>query len=266
MITAPAPAKINLGLAVGPVRADGMHELATILQRVDLADTISLEPAERLSVDGFAGDTLVRGALETLAAAAGVEPSWRAVVDKRIPLAAGLGGGSSDAATALRLANVLLPEPLPPARLHELACGLGSDVPFFLDPGPKLATGDGTTLAPIELPQEFTVLLLLPHGAHKPSTASVYAGYRPAQGFERRRQAIAAIAAAGRDADLGGLPGNDLARSEHTGELEALGAFHAQVSGAGPTVYGLFADRERAERGRAAVEPIGATWLVNPAW
>src|SRR5207249_3202768 len=91
-----APAKINLALAVGPRRADGLHEVATVLQRVDLCDTIALEPASSLRVEGFPADTLVRDALQALAAAAGVEPTWSVRIGKRIPVAAGLGGGSSD--------------------------------------------------------------------------------------------------------------------------------------------------------------------------
>ena len=266
MISAAAPAKINLGLAVGPLRPDGLHEVATIIQRLDLADTVSLEHAATLTVDGFPADTLVRGALEALARAAGVEPRWRARIVKRIPVAAGLGGGSSDAASALRLGNALLAEPLSSGRLGELARGLGSDVPFFLDPGPKLATGDGTTLEPADLPQDYSVVLLLAHGAHKPSTASVYARFEPEAGFEERRERLRALAAAGRGADLGALPGNDLAHSPYAERLRALGAFHAEVSGAGPTVYGLFVDRERARAARAALEGLGTTWLAAPAW
>src|SRR5262245_52890389 len=113
-----APAKINLALVVGPLRADGKHEVTTVYQRVALADRIELERADDLRVDGFADDTLVRGALEALAVETGTTTSWHVRLEKRIPVAAGLGGGSSDAATTLRLANAALPDPLPPDRLH----------------------------------------------------------------------------------------------------------------------------------------------------
>ena len=99
----PATAKLNLALVVGPVRPDGKHEVTTVLQRIDLCDRVAVEPAKRLSVDGFAGDTIVRRTLERLAEEAAAEPAWRARIWKKIPIAAGLGGGSSDAATALRL-------------------------------------------------------------------------------------------------------------------------------------------------------------------
>jgi 4-diphosphocytidyl-2-C-methyl-D-erythritol kinase len=261
-----AHAKINLGLVVGPLRSDGLHEVATVLQRLDLADTISVEPAAQLEVSGFADDTLVRRALEAAAAAAGVAPSWRARIDKRIPVAAGLGGGSSDAAAALRLASELLPRPLAPSRLAVLARRLGSDVPFFLERGPKLACGDGTRLEPLTLPQDYHVVLLLPHGAAKASTASVYAAFRGEAGFTQRCARLRELAAAGADADLAAFPGNDLVRSPHAARLRELGAFRAEVSGAGPTVYGLFRDAAAATRAGAELGSLGRVWLAAPSW
>ena len=266
MIKGSAFAKINLALVVGPVRPDGLHEVATIIQRVDLSDTVSLERAKALAVEGFAGDTLVRSALEKIAADCGIAPCWRARIDKRIPVAAGLGGGSSDAATAIRLACELLDRPPAPERVHEIAAGLGVDVAFFLDPAPKLATGTGTTLQPVDLPQDYTVLLLLPHGEAKNSTAEVYSRFDGQAGFDQRRALVVEIAAAGEAADLAALPPNDLARSPHSPRLRELGAFRAEVSGAGPAVYGLFHEREVAERAAAEVQSFGRIWLAAPAW
>jgi 4-diphosphocytidyl-2-C-methyl-D-erythritol kinase len=266
MTTGLAEAKINLALVVGDTRPDGLHEIATIYQRIQLADTISLEPARELGVEGFAEDTLVRRALERIAAAAGVEPAWRARIEKRIPVAAGLAGGSSDAATALNLAAGLLAERISREAIAEIAAGLGADVPFFLDPGPKLGTGSGTTLAPVELPQDYSVLLVLPHGEQKPSTGEIYARFDGAAGFADRRGLVLAVAAAGRHADLTALPPNDLARSPLSAELKALGAFRADVSGAGPTVYGLFHDHAAAEAAASEVAALGEIWLTRPAW
>ena len=192
------------------------------------------------------------------------------MIDKRIPVAAGLGGGSSDAATALRLANAQLEKPLGEQRLHELAASLGADVPFFLRNGPQLGSGDGGTLEPVEIPQDFVVCLLLPHGAGKPSTRAVYDAFDVrggGEGFGERatafREALGRVRVAH---DLAGLPSNDLASSVHAEALRAEGAFRADVSGAGPTVYGLFDDRETAERARDAVARIGSCWIANPAW
>src|SRR5436305_4542474 len=236
----PAPAKINLALIVGPLRADGKHEVLTVLQRIDLGDRITVEPAPDTTITGFPADTLVRDALARLGASHG----WRVHIEKHVPLAAGLGGGSSDAATALRLANGHLRDPLTVDRLRELAAGVGADVPFFLQDGPQLAAADGTALVPVDLPQDFAVLLLLPRGARKASTAEVYAdfeGRAGADGFAERAAALrSALVAVRRPRDLAALPANDLARSRLSAELRAHGAFRADASGAGPTLYGLF--------------------------
>src|SRR4051794_11255214 len=156
---ASAPGKINLGLVVGPLREDGKHELLTIYQRVGIADRIDVDPAVALTVAGFPTDTLVRAALEALAGHAGVEPHWRVTIEKRLPVAAGIGGGSSDAAAALQLANRGLEQPLDAAALHEVAAQVGADVPFFLRDGPHIGSGDGTALEAIDLPQDFWILL-----------------------------------------------------------------------------------------------------------
>jgi 4-diphosphocytidyl-2-C-methyl-D-erythritol kinase len=267
---ASAPAKINLGLVVGPLREDARHEFLSVLQRVGIADRIDVDRSARLTVDGFPEDTLVRGALERLAERTGTEPHWRVRIEKRLPVAAGVGGGSSDAATALRLANAQLPEPLGAGELHELAATLGADVPFFLHDGPQLASGDGTTLEPVDLPQDFWVVLALPTEARKESTGAVYAAFDArdgAAGWEERAAALReTVATARRPRDLVGLPPNDLARSPFSAELRELGAFHADVSGAGPTVFGLFHHRDAAESARRALRRRARTWITAPAW
>jgi 4-diphosphocytidyl-2-C-methyl-D-erythritol kinase len=191
-------------------------------------------------------------------------------IEKKIPVAAGLGGGSSDAATALRLANATLPQPLSPARLAGLARMLGADVPFFLAAGPQLGTGDGSELSPLELPQEYAVLLVLPSGATKSSTGDVYRAFDRRggeQGFPERREALLSAAATiSRPADLADLPANDLAASPLSGRLLELGAFRADVSGAGPGVFGLFDERAQATAAAEAMAGIGKVWLVDPAW
>lgn len=257
----PASAKINLALVVGPRREDGYHEVVTVLQRVALADRVAIEPAPTLRVTGFPGDTMVRGALEALAERAGVEPAWHAAITKRIPVAAGLGGGSSDGATALRLANALLPEPR--GDLHEIATGLGADVPFFLTSGPQLGEGTGTTLRPVSLPADYWVVLVVPHRQAKTSTADVYRAFDGAEGFDDRRAALLEAVEAG---DLAGLPPNDLASSPVAGELRELGAFRADVTGAGSTVYGLFLDRADAAAGQRTLRHAGRTCMTVPAW
>lgn len=266
--TAAAPAKVNLALVVGPVRPDGRHELVTVLQRVELADEVTVRRAEAVAVDGYAGDTIVAAALDAVRAATGV--AFAAHVRKEIPVASGLAGGSSDAATALMLANELLDEPLADDVVHAIAAGLGSDVPFFLAEGPQLGTGDGTELAAQTLPQAFAVVLALAHGAVKESTASVYHAFdarHGEQGFDDRRQRLldllGAIAA---PADLAALPSNDLASSPVAEELRARGAFRADVTGAGPVVYGLFEDEAAATAACASLADRALTWLTRPRW
>jgi 4-diphosphocytidyl-2-C-methyl-D-erythritol kinase len=263
-----AAGKINLALVVGPRRADERHELVTLYQRVALADRISVMRAAELRVDGFAGDTLVRRALESLADGSGTRFSAR--IRKRIPVAAGLGGGSSDAATALRLANDLRDDPLDPTQLHALACELGTDVPYFLEDGPQLGTGDGTQLEPVELPQDYWILLVAPRDTFKRSTADVYAEFDARggeRGYDDRRAALLdALATVRRPRDLATLPPNDLASSPLAEELRGLGAFRADVTGAGPAVYGLFLHGDLARIAQKRISPKGRTWLTAPAW
>lgn len=269
-----AAAKINLALVVGPRRADGLHEVASVLQRIDLYDRLELEPAPLLAVEGFAADTIVRAALERLAAEAGTEPAWRVRLSKQIPVAAGLGGGSADAAAALRLANDTLADPLGPERLLPLAASLGADVPFFLEPGPKLAEGAGERLTPLEIPQDFWVLVALPAASAKSSTAAVYARFDEREGgpgFEkRRRELLTGLELCRRPRHLAALPPNDLAeaagRPPLVADLGRAGAFRADVSGAGPAVYGLFHRRDEARAAARSLSGAGRTWVVAPVW
>jgi 4-diphosphocytidyl-2-C-methyl-D-erythritol kinase len=263
---APAPAKINLALVVGPQRADGRHDLVTVYQRVALSDHVAVERAEDVRVEGFRDDTLVRRALEVAADGS----AFAARIKKRIPVAAGLGGGSSDAATALRLANALRDDPLEASALHDAARSLGADVPYFLRDGPQLGTGDGTELTPLELPQDYWVVLVVPKGEVKASTAAVYAAFDArggADGYEERHaRLLGALGQVRRARDLAALPQNDLRSSPLTRELVDLGAFRADVSGAGPVVYGLFVHGHRARAAQRTISRKGRTWLTAPAW
>jgi 4-diphosphocytidyl-2-C-methyl-D-erythritol kinase len=261
-----APAKLNLALVVGPTRPDGKHEVATVLQRITLADTLALEAAPELEVQGFPEDTLVRRALESFADLAGAQPGWRVTIKKRIPVAVGLGGGSSDAAAALRLANESLDEPLAGHELHGLAAELGADVPFFLTAGPQLGEGDGTRLTSLDLPQDYWIVVLVPHGERKASTAVVYEDFDRrggAGGFEERRAALHEGLVRG---DLVALPANDLASSPLAEELVERGAFRADVTGAGPAVYGLFVEESEAVAAQASLASRGDVWIAAPAW
>jgi 4-diphosphocytidyl-2-C-methyl-D-erythritol kinase len=266
MMRAVAAAKINLALVVGPARADGRHELVSVYQRVALCDRLVVERAPSVRVEGFDGDTLVRRALEAVADGTG----FSAQIAKQIPVAAGLGGGSSDAAAALRVANSLRDDPLSEDELRQVARELGADVPYFLVDGPQLGTGDGTELSPLDLPQDYWIVLVLPHDAVKSSTGDVFAAFdvrHGEDGYEQRRAALlGALGDVRRPRGLAALPPNDLATSPLADELRALGAFRADVTGAGPTVYGLFLHAEHARAAQRQMSPKGRTWVTTPAW
>ena len=270
----PVAAKINLALLIGPVRPDRLHEVVTVMQRIDICDSVTLDRAPALVVEGYRKDTLVRSALTKLLAAADNGAAWRVRLEKRIPLAAGLGGGSADAGAALSLANRTLSTPLADAQLAELAAEVGADVPFFLTPGPKLAEGAGERLRPLELPQDYWVVVALPRLARKTSTADVYRRFdelKGAEDFDERRQTLLdALASVRRPRDFAAFPPNDLAatagRPGAVDELLERGAFRADVSGAGPAVYGLFHHRADAARAARRLRARARVWLVAPVW
>jgi 4-diphosphocytidyl-2-C-methyl-D-erythritol kinase len=268
-----APAKINLGLFVGPTRADGRHELVSVMQSISLADELTLEHApagaerDEVVCPGVAGENLAARALELFRGATGWDEGWlRLTIDKRVPVAAGLGGGSADAAAALRLARAasgLGDEDL----LFVLAEQLGADVPAQVVPGRWLATGAGELLDELPDPvSPFGVLVLAQ--ASGLSTAEVYAMAdrldlaHDAFFLEERRGALRGAlelgAALPRGADL---LYNDLQRAAVAlcpavapalEQAHDAGAEVAFVSGSGPTVVGLFARANGLERARRA--------------
>ncbi len=141
-----APGKVNLSLLLGPIRADGRHELVTVLESVSLADELTLTAGDGITADevvcpGVEGDNLAAAAIRALRAHGWTGPAVRIEIAKRIPVAAGMGGGSADAAAALRLAAHL--EPAGTEAIGEIAAGLGADVPSQLAPGLAIGRGPG---------------------------------------------------------------------------------------------------------------------------
>ena len=259
-----APAKLNLCLHVGrELRPDGRHELVSVMEPLALHDTLTLEQTPAASGDavvspGVEGPNLAATALERFRAATGWDgPPVTITIDKRIPVAAGMAGGSADAAAALRLArrhSGVGDEAL----LVELAESLGSDVPSQVRPRRVLVRGAGERLDPAPVPPKHYGLVVLPSDDGL-STAAVYRrfdelgrGPSAAELEEHAARAQRAIA-------TGGLPpfANDLepaARSlapaidEALAAVRGVGATWAMVSGSGPTVVGLFASPEDARR------------------
>lgn len=269
MIREIAPAKANLVLEIGPRRRDGLHEICSLFASLELADLVELEPcvrADRVECAGVEGPNLVSAALEAYRAAAGPGslPPLSVRIDKRIPVAAGLGGGSADAAAALRAADSLADRPLGAARLREIAMRVGADVPSQIEPGHALVTGAGEEVEPVDLPP--MTLVLVPQEEGLP-TGRVYAeadrlgASRP--GLESAR--LRALTRAPSLEELAPDLRNDLERAALSlrpelaavaAGLRASGASAALVSGSGPTVVGVFGDRAAAEA--AAVGIAGA--------
>ena len=178
----PSPCKVNLLLNILGKRPDGFHELETVLQPVKLFDELRFERGAegiQLTCSDPALPTdsanLVHRAAKEFLAEAGIKEGVRLHLEKRIPMAAGLGGGSGNAATTLLALNELFGRPLPPDRLHVIATSLGSDVPFFLQDHPALATGRGECIQPLEpFPALRGAAFLLIHPGFGISTAWAY--------------------------------------------------------------------------------------------
>jgi 4-diphosphocytidyl-2C-methyl-D-erythritol kinase len=159
-----AYAKLNLVLQVGRPRGDGLHPVCSIVASIELADEVIAEPSESgedsVECEGVPGDNLAARALaEFRARARAGLPPLAVTIHKRVPVAAGLGGGSADAAAMLRIANRLAGDPLTGEELLRLAAGLGSDVPAMLEPGHTLVQGTGERVEPLALPALSAVLI-----------------------------------------------------------------------------------------------------------
>lgn len=257
-----APAKLNLCLHLGPPREDGLHELCSLFEPLALADPIEVSEARRDEVlcPGVEGENLAARALAALRAGGWDRPPLRVRIEKRIPVAAGLGGGSADAAAILRLAAGEVDD------LPALAAAIGADVPSQLSPALALVRGAGERVERLPDPPPHAVVLL--PGGGGLGTAEVFAEAdrlglgRPAEELEEIAGDLRRAAGAGasplsyRDLLVNDLePAARSLRPEVGGALDALreaGAPLALLTGSGPTAFGLFADlaaaREAADR------------------
>jgi 4-diphosphocytidyl-2-C-methyl-D-erythritol kinase len=255
MLRARAPGKVNVCLYVGTPRADGLHPLVSVVQALSLADDLTLEPAaaEEVVCSGVEGPNLAARALRLFREHTGWDgPPQRLTIAKHVPVAAGMGGGSSDAAATLRLAAHAAGVPLP----AELAPRLGADVPSLLWPGRVLMTGAGEYVDRLPEPGPLGVLVLPVDAAL--STPDVY---READrlGLTRSHDELAELDTAVR-ADPAAHVHNDLQDAARSlcpkigaalDYAHAAGAGHALVSGSGPTVVGLFQTPAQAEEAAA---------------
>jgi 4-diphosphocytidyl-2-C-methyl-D-erythritol kinase len=261
-----APAKLNLFLRVVGRRPDSFHELETVFQSIDLADELTLVPADDLRLTGGSDaappgpENLVLRAAAALRAATGYPGGAAIHLGKRVPVGAGLGGGSSDAAATLVALNRLWRLDLPMERLSELAAGLGSDVPFALRGGTALGRGRGELLEPLPTPDYWFVLLRPPFPVPTPRA---YALYRPAPSDAPALGDFLAALSAGDPVRLGPLLRNDLEAGVfgEWPELAALrerllaaGALGARMTGSGSVLFGLARGKTHAQEISARLE------------
>jgi len=269
-----APAKLNLFLHVGPVQPDGYHPLSSLVAFADIGDELTVEPADRLSLEvggpygaGLSAgeDNLVLRALRRLGEVAGIgEPGLKVVLDKRLPVAAGLGGGSADAGAALRLARRVLDLPLDDAVLEAAGAAVGADGAMCVRSRPAWSEGRGERLTPAPDLPALPVVLVNP-GAPS-STAAVYRAYDVAPRQADRPDPPAAWSV---EAVIDWLAGqrNDLEAPamalepriaearDHVATTEGVAL--ARMSGSGATIFGLC---RTAEQARQAAEGLAAAY------
>ena len=272
-----APAKLNLCLYLGPTRPDGLHELCSIFAPLLLADRVEVsvneEPGATDAVfcEAVDGENLAATALAAIRSAGWGAPPLRVEIEKRIPIAAGLGGGSADAAAILRLARGDVPN------LEAIAGRIGADVTSQLEPRLTLVEGAGERLTPLPEAGEWGAVLIPDEDGL--STPEVYAeadrlgvGRSQEELAEVRQRLLAAAVPGASPLDYPELLVNDLGRAalslrpaigEAIDALMEAGAEHALVTGSGPTVFGLFRDFAKADAGAAALPPRFANAIVT---
>lgn len=263
-------AKLNLTLEVLGRRADGYHEVRTILQTVDLADRLVLRPAPGLQVQcddaALQGEAnLVWRAAVALAKSRGVTPRAHIFLEKRIPVSMGLGGGSSDAASALVALNQLWGLRLSPEELARVAASLGSDVPFFLWGGTALGESRGDEVKPLPSLSSLPVTLICPDSTIPDKTASLFSRLTSDHyGDGERTLRLAEILKAGEfvvdmlcnvfeGVAFQTFPG----LSDLRGRVSLLTGNRVHLSGAGPALFCLPSSEDEYQRVSNALQPSG---------
>ncbi len=278
-VEAAAPAKLNLALLVGPVRPDGFHEIASLMVPVTLADLVVVERTPGVTLDVVCdvapgADNLAARMVRELEERLGRTFEVRVTIEKRVPAGGGLGGGSSDAAATLVALERLFALDLSPKLRYDAAAAVGSDVPFFLWPGPQIAMGRGQVLKDVELPALHLVIAVPDVSL---STAAVYrwrdedAEVTLKEFAPRARLLSSRVQSARTVKDVAALVANDLEQSvvareprvaELIGRLRGAGAAAAAMTGSGAAAFGVFASAARARKAREAVAPARA-WYVT---
>lgn len=275
-----APAKINLHLAVGPRRGDGLHEVESVMQSVSLYDDLTVDPAETLTFEvtppGAAPEdesNLVVRAVRAMTAAAGKSVGTALRLTKRIPTGAGLGGGSADAAATLVALNELWECGISRKALEKIGAGLGADVPFCVRGGTAVARGAGEALSPLVVRSELSWVVAKP--AEELSTAAVYERFDElgAASLESDPSGLADALARGDAERVGASLRNDLEPAALSllpslagirDTLRRAGALGVVMTGSGSAWCGLARDEQHAAEvaGRVGSEADRA-WAVR---
>ena len=283
-----APAKINLFLDVIRKREDGYHDLGTVFQTVDVGDTLEFSAREdgeiRLEYSNpqeypVESDLVYKAAVALRSHVGNNDLGADIFLDKIMPLGAGLGGGSADAAAALRALNRLWELRLPPAELERIGAKLGADVPFLVRGGTAFAEGIGeqlTFIEPLDLPVEKALLIATPHDAVP--TKDAYAGV-PKSGPDRWEGYKESCVGnkASREAfileprslfnafEISVFPKHPLVAAMKEKFLD-LGAEAALMSGSGASVFGIFADRSSAQTAAETLKPYSRYLAITKFW
>ena len=247
-----SPAKVNLRLEILRRREDGYHELRTILQKISLQDTLhfDLKKEKRISITTDHPDlsvgksNLVYRAAQSILKGSDYKGGVRIKIEKKIPLGAGLGGGSSNAAATLKALNQMLRLKLPKKELMRIGLGIGADVPFFLVEGSAIASGIGERLKKIDLSDLWYVLI---YPNFEVSTRWAYQNFV----LTKRRFHFKFHKFPKNPEEISSLLGNDLEEPDskeypEIGVMKKMlysaGALGALMTGSGPTVFGIFSD------------------------
>jgi 4-diphosphocytidyl-2-C-methyl-D-erythritol kinase len=250
------PAKINLWLEVVGRRSDGYHELSSLMVPVGIYDelTVKFRAGNSVHVDcpcpGVPSDqrNIAWRAADRYLSAAGISRRLDISIRKEIPVGAGMGGGSADAAAVLLALDSMLNGLLSITTLREIAVGLGADVPFFLQQRPAMATGIGENLVPVEGVPDYPLLLIKP--PYSVSTAKVYGSLRLTKMQPRiKLRTFLAMPWMLRDVLENDLESVTISDHPQVGEIKqwllSNGAVAALMTGSGPTVFGIFSDKAK---------------------
>lgn len=272
MIEINAYAKINLHLDVTGKRNDGFHDIVSYMQTVSLCDTVTLELAERIQVVGNYGvdekKDLAYRAAELFFERTGIPFGAKVSINKRIPMQAGLAGGSADAAAVLKGLNELYSVGLSPNELAKIGEALGSDVPFCVLGGGKLAYGRGEIFK--DAPKMPDCAIVIAKGSEGMSTPAQYrmldSIYNDFNGYSPNEESLNALLLAIREKDIRGIGSNLFNIFEETGGYDAElmnimkkhGALGTLLSGSGSAVFGIFENTDAARSAEKQLKDTGA--------